>query len=251
MGIHILGSGIQTVGSFNRYRLVRAGAQAHASAQAQAQAPVALESIRRDALQLMSVAPAVAVAPAPVRPVTAPAPVRPAVVATPAPQPPKSAQPPLPRPRPVQVQVAAPAPKPATPLIDLPGIKKGLQLMLARGTKLMGYSIDGSARVESFDGKSIALTINASAAFGLVKKLIGVRAESKPDGTMTITAQELNNQGQATTTYFSDTLKVVSNKPGEVVLEGPDGRPGALKVLQDGRIVLEHPAAGQIVLTVA
>jgi hypothetical protein len=241
MGIHILGSGIQAVGSFNRYRLIRAGQQA---AQA-AQAPIALESIRRDALQLMS-AP-VAVAPAPVAPRPVPVAIKPAVVPAPAPVKPA----PTPTPKPVQVQAAAPKPRPVAPTIDLPGVKKGLQLLLARGTRLMGYSIDGSARVDFFDGKSIALTVNASAAFGLVKKLIGLKAESKPDGTMQITAQELNNQGQPTQTYFSDSLKIVSNKPGEVVLQGPDGRPGALKVGPDGTVVLEHPAAGQIVLTVA
>lgn len=236
MGIHIIGGGIQTVGSFNRYRLVRAGAQA--------QAPAALDSIRRDALQLMSTA--VPAAPAPV-PVPAPRPVQVQVAApTPRPAPAPAVRPtPAPAPKPV-VQVKAAAPR-----IDLPGIKKGLQLMLARGTKLMGHSVDGTARVDFFDGKSIALTMQASAAFGLVRKLIGLKAEARPDGTMQITAQELNRQGQPIETYFSDNLKVVSNKPGEVVLVGPDGRPGALRVGPNGQVVLEHPAAGQIVLNVA
>lgn len=236
MGIHLIGSGIQTVGAFNRYRLVRAGAQT--------QAPVALEGIRRDALQLMSTVsvPVAKPAEAPVakpveRPVPRPIP-RPADKPTPAPVP-------TPAPAPA-VQVKAAAPK-----LDLPGIKRGLQLMLARGTKIMGYSIDGTARVDKFDGQSIALTVNASAAFGLVRKLIGLKAEAKPDGTMSITAQELNQQGQPVQTYFDDNLKVVSNKPGEVILQGPDGRPGALKIGSDGRVILEHPAAGQIVLTVA
>lgn len=204
MGIQIVGGGIQTVGAFSRYRLIRAGAESQAR-----KAPAALEGIRRDAIQLMSAAPA-------------PRPLAPAV----------------------EVKAAAPR-------LDLPGLRKGLQLMLARGTRLMGYAIDGTARVDAIDGKSIALTVNASAAMGFVRKVIGLRAETQPNGTMQITAEELNSRGQATKTYFSDSLKIVSNRPGHIVLEGPDGRPGALKIGQDGRVTLEHPAAGQIVLTVA
>lgn len=158
----------------------------------------------------------------------APPPVLPPVlVAPPVARPTVAPQQVTPTPRPV----APTPPEPKAPVLNLPGIRAGRPLQIANGSSYDGFSFSGTAAINAYDGKNLALTINVSAMGGFVHKVVHLSFQAQPDGTVIAHA----DAGPATTV-----LQVVSSQPGRTALKAPDGGTVLLQSTANGGLDINY-----------
>lgn len=127
--------------------------------------------------------------------------------------------------------------------LDFPGITAGKTHEIKGNYK--GHGFGGKATVNSFDGKILDLSVNASAMFGLVKVKVHLRFEANPDGTVSFLGERVGKEkGDKVDPDAPEKagakMKVLANRPGLTVLQAPDGNKVTLAGLPGGGLQIAY-----------
>jgi LysM repeat protein len=167
---------------------------------------------------------------------------------SPAPQPhPPVAAPKPTTPGPTVASVPQPAkapPRAEAATLGLKGLATGQTFSLSG--RYQGYSISGDARVARYDGHHLELDLALSAAMGFYTSKAKLVLDTQPDGTVRFTAAQLDHERKQTT----DSLRIVSQRDGNLDFVAPDGKPvtlrtdgaGSMSISYDGTTMQLAPA---------
>lgn len=102
-----------------------------------------------------------------------------------------------------------------------------------------GNGFGGTAIINTFDGTTLDLTVNASAMLGLVRAQVHVRLESNSDGTVTFLAErtdraQVDAPSEDAPNKAGARMKVLTNRPGLTVLQAPNGNQVTVSALPGG-----------------
>ncbi|MEB3283887.1 MAG: hypothetical protein VKN33_01190 [Candidatus Sericytochromatia bacterium] len=151
--------------------------------------------------------------------------------------------PPLPPPPPVTMTaksgVRATAASPAA--LPFPGLVAGTRMMLAPGTSVKGFAITGTAAVRSASSSTLDLVAKGAAFFGLFRRTYNLRVEMLKNGKVDVSLNEIDRNGNPKDKVFNGKLEVISQRPGELTLRAPDGKPGSIRQDADGSLLVQHP----------
>lgn len=130
------------------------------------------------------------------------------------------------------------------PALDLSGLATGTAYRAKCSTS--GISVSGTAKLEKFDGQSLAATLDISFLFFGAK--MALTLEKQDNGTYRYSIDRLSGSSRFPE-HLGSTLKFVSQKPGQVVLKDGAGIPmtiqspkgGGLKISYNGSEMLLTP----------